>query len=329
VEAHSNFQYARRLKISDTSTTLGLAALLLKRMNTSQAVDYYLDVQEKDPENKIAKNALDIIRKNSSTEALGEWLTPERLSKLYPPIPAPSISKTVIINGILVFCAVCVLTLGFLVKFNVIPNPFPKPQTRPTKENFLLSSQERSESPQTGGAYRFILTRNEAVELYEKALSLFNEYLDEGAKINLNRILESNAADGIKNKAKQLKMFIMEEVPRFDSKSFERGYNPAYSEVTKDPSLLALYSDVYVIWRGMATNVEVTDEGTRFDFLVGYDTRRTLEGIVPVFFDVPVSVNPERPIEQLLGKIVVSPSFTNISLEGVAIHQSGRLETEN
>jgi hypothetical protein len=75
----------------------------------------------------------------------------------------------------------------------------------------------------------------------------------------------------------------------------------------------------------MATNVDITDEYTRFDFLVGYDTRRTLEGIVPVVFDMPVAINPERPLE-VLGKIVVTSSYTDIMLEGVAIHQSGRLE---
>jgi hypothetical protein len=75
----------------------------------------------------------------------------------------------------------------------------------------------------------------------------------------------------------------------------------------------------------MATNVEVTDEGTTFDFLVGYDTRKTLEGIVHVIFSAPVAINTERPLE-VLGRITPDASYSDIRLEGVAIHQSGRLE---
>ncbi len=77
----------------------------------------------------------------------------------------------------------------------------------------------------------------------------------------------------------------------------------------------------------MATNLEVTDEAVRFDFLVGYDTRKTLEGIVPVVFTSPVSVNTERPLE-VLGKIILSDDKMKIMLEGEGIHQSGRLENK-
>ena len=75
----------------------------------------------------------------------------------------------------------------------------------------------------------------------------------------------------------------------------------------------------------MATNIEVTEEHTSFDFLVGYDTRRTLEGIIPVVFDEPVAINPERPLE-VLGRVRLAASYTEIQLKGVAVHQSGRLE---
>jgi hypothetical protein len=75
----------------------------------------------------------------------------------------------------------------------------------------------------------------------------------------------------------------------------------------------------------MATNVRVTEQGTSFDLLVGYDTRKTLEGIVPVIFSIPVAINTERPLE-VLGKITLGLSYSDIRLEGVAVHQSGKLE---
>jgi hypothetical protein len=148
-------------------------------------------------------------------------------------------------------------------------------------------------------------------------LSLFTSYRDEGAKIIVNKILVSNASESLKNKARLLLSYT--EVPGFEN--FKQIDNPSFSEVKAEP---VIYRDVYVIWKGMATNVEITDDFVRFDFLVGYDTRTSLEGIAPVVFYNPVSVNPERPLE-LLGKITFTPSM-DIRLEGVAIHQSGRLE---
>jgi hypothetical protein len=202
---------------------------------------------------------------------------------------------------------------------HVLPSPFKKHSTRPTAA-FVLTGQERSRPVETGGSYMYILTRDQALDLYDRALSLFTSYRDEAAKINVNRILESNASHALKEKARLLKSFM--ETPGFDN--FKHADNVLYTDVKKEP---VLYRDVNIIWKGMATNIELTDEHTKFDLLVGYDTRRTLEGIVTVIFERPFSVSSERPLE-VLGKIVVLPGNLDIQLEGVAIHQSGKLETE-
>jgi len=317
VEAHEYFHLARQIKMKDPSTLLGLAICCLREIKTARALDYYLDVQEADPKNKIAKRALTVIRNNSDPETLSEWITVQRLEKLYPPIPGPLISPRTAITAALILAAGFVLVFGILVGVKALPNPFKTRSERQT-QGFTLSSQERSEPVEIGGSYRYILTRDQAADLYDRALSLFTEYRDEEAKINLNRILESNASEGLKNKSHLLMSYM--EVPGFDT--FKRNFNPSFSDVKNEP---VIYRDVHIIWRGMATNVEVTDEYTRFDFLVGYDTRRTLEGIVQVTFDSPVSINSERPLE-VLGRIKLVSLNQDIVLEGVAIHQSGRLE---
>jgi len=310
VEALSCFKQARNIKMQDPYTLLGMAVLYLKRMDTVKAVDYYLDVQEMSPKNKIAKNALAVIRKHSDPEALSDWLTPERLAKLFPPVPFPGINIKFVISCVLILAAVLVLFFGISSKIRS------KQSGRPSAQ-FTLSEEERSAPVVTGGSYMYILTRDQATGFYDKALSLFTSYRDEAAKVYLNRILESNASEDIKNKARLLISYT--EVPGFNN--FNQSDNPSYSDVTKEP---ALYRDVYVIWKGMATNHEITDNTVRFDFLVGYDTRKTLEGIVPVVFTTPVSVNIERPLE-VLGKIKLSGENMNIMLEGEAIHQSGKL----
>jgi tetratricopeptide (TPR) repeat protein len=317
VEALTNFKQAQKIKMKDPSVMLALAVLFLKRMNTVQAVDYYLDVQEMEPGNKIAKRALSVIRNNSSPEALSDWLSTSKFETLFPPIPGPFLDSRNIKIGALGLTGIILLLFIILTGLRVLPNPFKERQTRPTAD-FILSGDERRAPVETGGSYMYILTRDQATGLYDRALSLFTAYRDEAAKINLNRLLESNASDSLKNKSRLLITYM--ETPGFDS--FKRSDNPSYADVKNEP---AIYRNVHIIWRGMATNVEVTDDFTRFDLLVGYDTRRTLEGIVPVYFYGPVAINTERPLE-VLGKIVLLPSYTDIQLEGVAIHQSGRLE---
>ena len=320
VEALTYFRHARQIKMKDPNVMLGLAVLYLKRMDTVQAVDYYLDVKEIEPQNKTAKKALAVIRKYSAAEDaskdLSDWLTPGRLAKLYPKIPAAALTSKAIINALLIFIAALGLSYILLVQFRVMPSPF---KTRPARHSaeFVLSGQERSAPVEVGGSYSYILTRDQALDLYDKALALFTSYRDEAAKINLNRILESNASESLKNKSRLLLTYM--EVPGFDN--FNRSDNVTYENVRSEP---VIYRDVYVIWRGMATNAEVTEEHTRFDFLIGYDTRRTLEGIVSVIFNMPVALNTERTLD-VLGKIVLQEGGS-FRLEGVAIYQSGRLE---
>lgn len=317
LEAITYFRLARQIKMKDKSTMLALAALHLKRLDTVQAVDYYLDVQEIDPNNRIAKKGLAVIRKYSDTEALSDWLTPERLAKLFPPIPAPVFTSRNIIKASLIFCAAAVVSLGVLMAVRVIPPPFQR-ELRPTDE-FILTREVRDAPMEIGGVYSFILSLNEAINTYNRALSLFASHRDEHAKVNLNRILESNASEALKNSARRL--FNQMETPGFHT--FRRSDNFSLADVRNEP---VLYRNVYVIWSGTATNITVTDEYTSFSFLVGFDPRdrrSIFQGEVPVFFNIPIAVNSERPLE-VLGRINLGPNL-EIRLEGVSIHQSGRL----
>ena len=313
------FRLASKEKIRDPLVLLGLAALYLRRGETDRAVDFYLEVQDIDRKNKTAKKALNVIRKHAGAESFSAWLESGRLSSLFPPIPSPGFSASTLVIPALILTAVLLIGYGALVRFRLLPNPFNPRGNRSGVAEFALNREERSAPVEVGGSYRYILTRDQALDSYDKALAFFTEYRDEAAKINLNRILESNASEGLKNRARILLTFT--ETPGFDN--FRRSDNASYSDIITDP---ALYRDVHVIWRGMATNVEINGNTTTFDFLVGYDTRKTLEGIVPVVFDRVLSLNSERPLE-VLGRVSpLSSQGEAIRLEGVAIHQSGRLE---
>jgi hypothetical protein len=77
----------------------------------------------------------------------------------------------------------------------------------------------------------------------------------------------------------------------------------------------------------MATNLNILQNQTSFDFLVGYDTYRTMEGIVQVDYDFAIPVNPERPVE-ILGRIipVSGERQADIRIQGIALNQAGLLD---
>lgn len=309
--AFTYFKRARDIKMRDPLVLLGLAVLYLRRGDTARAIDFYLEVQELDPNNAEARRALAFIKKHGDPENLETWIESGRLTKLYPPLPKvpPTLGDVLFpVLGVLV-----IITLGLGI-FYKLKNPgAPK---RSGYDLAYLEREDRAEPVQLGGSYRYVLTRQQVLDTYDEALKLFIDRRDEAAKVRLNRLLESNASESIKNKARIL--FSYTEVPGFDT--LEDRYS--YSDVYKEPWL---YRDCYVIWRGTATNINMLERGTVFQLLVGYDTKSILEGIVAVEFDVSIPVDAGPPLE-VLGKVIPassSESQSGIILEGVAIHQSG------
>jgi tetratricopeptide (TPR) repeat protein len=306
---------AYKLKMRDTNTLLGLAALYLNHGDTDKAVDLYLEVQSIDSSNKIAKKALKIIRKFPGQEKISAWIDSGRLSSLFPAFPKVNIARKSLALGILAGAVVVCIAIGIahmagLTSFGSSPREIPT--------GITLTAEEREAPVQIGGVYRYVLTRNQVLDLYNEALRLFAEYRDDAAMVRLNRILESNASEPIKNRARILISYT--EIPGFDTLRDRF----SYSEVLRDPFL---FRDTHVIWRGMATNLNIQQNHTSFDFLVGYDTFRIMEGIVHVDYDFAIPINPERPVE-ILGRIipVSTERGVDIRIQGVALNQAGLLE---
>jgi tetratricopeptide (TPR) repeat protein len=315
--AHTYFKRARDIKIRDPLAMTGLAALFLRRGELDRAVDFYLEIQELDPNNRIVKRALKMIKKNAGSGKISAWIDSGKFSRLYPPVPKLALTSSRLFLPLCVLAGVAVI-LAMLFRFNVI-RPF---RSKPEREGFAGTALEREERDapfQIDGSYRYVLTRDEVLDAYAEARKLFADYRDEDAKVALNRILESNASEGIKNKARLL--FSYTKSPGFDTFSERDSFK--YAEIMKDPPL---YRDCYVIWQGMAANLEILQNATAFTFLVGYDTRTTLEGQVPVAFDSAIPVNPEFPLKVLARVIpVANPGGMDIRLEGVAVQQAGLL----
>ena len=314
------FRRAHETNKRDVLAILGLAVYYLRRGETDRAVDYYIEVLEMDPKNRIARRAMNIIRKYAGTDALSAWLREAgKLATLYPPIPFAGLYAKEVVTILAALVTAGAVFYSILVFVRYFPNPFNPRGPREGVSEFSLTREERMAPVQIGGSYRYVLTRVQSLELYERAVSMFTAYRDDAARVSLNKILESNAADGLKNRARIIISYL--ETPGFNN--FNKNDNVAFAEVKKDPML---YNGVHVVWRGMATNITHSPTGTSFDFLVGYDDRRTLEGIIPVVFNYVISLNPDRPVE-ILSRVIPVDSDEGISLEGVNYHQS--LSQEN
>jgi tetratricopeptide (TPR) repeat protein len=294
---------AKNIKLRDPQTLLALAVLFLRRGETDRALDLYLDVQDLEPDNGTAKRALGIIRRHGGTESLQAWLDKGKLPSLYPSLPGTGISVNLLPLAALLIAA----ALGTGIFWGIKSVPVFQ---RGGLELSVLEEEEKENPVETGGSYRYILTREQLLSCYSDARKYFNRFRDEAAKRELNRILESNASAAVKNKARLLKGYT--EAPGFDTlKDF---YN--YGEVSADP---LLYRDCFVLWRGSAANIKTGAEKTQFDFLVGYDTRRIMEGVVEVELDFPAEINTTEPLE-VLGSII--PLGDRFIIRGTGIHQS-------
>jgi tetratricopeptide (TPR) repeat protein len=293
--AFTYFNRAKNIKYRETGPLLGLALFFLKRGDTEKAVDIYLDVQDIDEKNRIAKRALAIIRRSGGGEELAVRIESGKARSLYPPIPGGrQLWKRLLFSFAVFLCAV----LAAAAVFRFVKNA-PRLHQRPGLEPTALTAEEIAAPMETAGEYQDVLTRDKAIALYDEARKAFTSYHDEKAKYYLNRLLESNASAAIKNKARLLKNYTA--VPGFETIRDRF----SYAEVAASP---LLYRDCYVIWKGMAANPALNGEGTRFDLLVGYaplHSRHEMEGKVAVEVGFPhQEINPAHPLE-VLGKIVI------------------------
>lgn len=318
--AHTYFRRCRELKMQDPNTLLGLAVLHVRRGETDRAVELYLEVLDLEagrtqPSKKaigLAKRGLAVIRKHGEKEALSAWFESGSLKKLFPPLPPVPRSLLSGIQITLGVISVFALTIALGIYTKVLPNPFSRlsKQMRPGLESLILNESELKAPVKTTGSFRYVLTQDQVLKSYELAKRRFTEFRDEAAKVEINRILESNASDSIKTKANLLLSYTV--ISGFNTlKDFY-----SYIEVQKDPYL---YRNVVVRWKGMAANIQQSDRSVSFDLLVGYDLKTVLQGIVPVVLPFAATINQDAPIE-VLGSVVIQGEG-QLALRGIAIHQ--------
>ncbi len=305
--AGSYFQRARQIKMRDPDLLAAQAALYLRRGNTQQAVDYYLEILEYAPKHAIAKKALRFLRLKADEDTISDLVSTGKITRFYPRLRF-GLPKAVPV------AVVSVLILSLIAWQLVVPSiagPDAK-NRRADLSAFELSNEERQHLVVNGGSARYILTSKEIESAWARSRAYFQSWRDNAAQVEVNRLLNSNASAPVKQKARLLMSWFT--APGFDT--FKDNYE--YAAVTADPSL---YLDCWVRWKGMATNLSITQTGTNFDFLVGYDTRNRLEGIIPATFEDGFALDTDTPLEAL-GRLYLEEG--HLALRVTAIHQTGK-----
>lgn len=296
---------AEQLAPSNPEAMLALAALSVRKGESEKAIEYYLRVLEDRPGDRRARACLAILRRDGGPEGLARLLETGRIEKLYPGRRA--LPRFVIPAAI-------VLAAGLALYFAVPPalslfQSLSRPRVaRPEVAAVTLSKAEMSSPVQSSGSFRYALTEKQALDAFEQAKDYFQAYRDNAALVQINRLLGSNANPAIKEKAKSLRAF----VGKPDFRTVRDA--PGYAEASADPQL---YEGCSVVWKGMAANVRTEVGQVAFDFLVGYQDKKRLEGLVGARaggFEIPV----DRPLEILA---TLRYAQGQLSMDCAAIHE--------
>ncbi len=301
--AETYFKKARQIKMNDVNLILAQACLFLRKGSVDRALEYCLDALELEPKNKYAIKFLSLIRRKGDKETMIQWTHDGRIKVFYPPLGLhPSI-----IPGILI--VLVMIAAGIFVFVNSSSILGLNGNRADLRDLFLTydDKSELLEKDLSSSVYTYILTKSQVEESYAKAQKEFQKFNDNGAQVEINRILNSNASVLVKQKARTLMTYLAE--PTFDSLSTSY----SYTDVSMDP---VLYSDCWVLWSGRVSNSTVTDTVTRCSLLVGYEDMKNIEGIIPLELPSSILIDPEKPVT-VLAKIVYSGGKLHLTAKSV------------
>lgn len=277
---------------------LAYGAVLLRIGKRQEGLRLLLDLIQNpqtadSAEAKKAKKMLNLLRYKGQNDDYIEVLTRAPKS-WYLPRPFPFLTLMWASLGALVLISAGV-ALFFGVK--AVQNRPPKPSRSNMAVVQLLPDQVLSDYSKPD--FQYTLSDREIAAAFQRAKKHLLHFEDNACRVEINRLLHSNASLDVKQKC----AVFARELTRPEMKDFKGSFS--YEEVAKDP---LLYDHCYVKWQGRVSNVEVVhDNQIQFDFLVGYQDRKIIDGIVPASLDHAYLFD-ETFAYELLARIVPASS---------------------
>lgn len=307
--ASSYYRRALQLASDDCEAILGFAAVEMRRLDVRAAIDLYLRALTHTEGKRKARAALNFLKEHGDQSSLVKQVDKGAHRRFYPRVARKpwEISKKSKLIMVVTGLALALAALGGLYgrgAWDRIKKGFETRNQgrRPLPAGLSLPTEE------VEGPIVFNLSSKDAQATYNRAKEHFESYRDNACRVELNRILYSNAAEGQKAKAR-IMMDALEDA------GFENLRDiPQYRQVMGQPWL---YEKCQVLWRGRVANLREGQDGASLDFLVGYDKKEELEGIISVSFNKDIDLDGGFAYE-ILARVRNLGGQT--ILEGIAYH---------
>ena len=291
--ANSYIRRSLQINPANTDTLLPLAVIHLKRNNSKESIRLWLEVLDKQPENRYAKRGLNLLKKSGVPESVSDNFIKKNIKKLIPGTFSVVFNRILrfIITFIIISAAAAGIYFGALKTldyFNHKNNLIPEVSLN---RNAALTAPE--------GKYEIELTEKEIIKTFDRAREHFVENRDNNAQIEINRLMYSNASENVKDKAALLQSYL----DKPDFRYFKNTIN--FREVSEKPFL---FNNCYIKWKGKITNMTVNENDLDFDFLVGYEDGKLLDGIIRVNVDFPILLEEDFSYE-IIGQLNTSGNF--------------------
>jgi len=308
--ANVYFQRARQYRQTDTTLLLAQAVLFLRHGDMDRAAQYYLDVLDLEPKNKIAKRGLNFIREKGTYEEIYRLIDSGGLKKFYPSL---GINPSIIFGVFSSICTVITIILVYTILSHRFPHEirFSNSGNGLEAQDFYLSTDDLkniSVTDNVDGEFSYVLTDKEIESIYKKLYRHATEPVngdDNLHRINLahaeaNKILNSNASTVIKVKAQEI-IYAIENDKEHEPTFGTVLDNFSCEEVLKNP---LMYDGCWVIWTGMLANARIENGVYKCKFLVWDDKMERHFGSFDLYFpNVPsVPISGDRII-QVLAKV--------------------------
>ncbi|WP_151073760.1 tetratricopeptide repeat protein [Borreliella turdi] len=298
--AQTYLKKAYTLNPGESNIKQAIAILLVSQGKEEKAIQIWLKMIEENQEVDRSELSLEIIRKNPIKGSVF-FKNSNLYEKLFPIIkamPDKNLTKLVIIMTIGTIVFILMLAIYFIFyeqKITIYTNRKAEINKNLNNiaayiDNIKINNKEKIKNEE--GQFILILTNNEIKNSFEKIKIYLKTGKDNFARVEINKILNSNASESIKLKAKNLASFIS----RPDFISFNEHIN--LKDIKKDPFI---YSNVYVKWEGVVNNIEKKDNIIQFDFYVGYN-KNVLSGIIPAKTTFDIDIDFKDSVE-ILGQI--------------------------
>ncbi len=298
--AQTYLKKAYTLNPSESNIKQAIAILLVSQGKEEKAIQIWLKMIEENQEVDRSELSLEIIRKNpvEGSVFLKNNNLYEKLFPIIKAIPDKNLTRLIITIAIGGIVSIPILAIYFIFYEQKITTSINrKAEIKKNLNNIAayiddikINNKEKIKNEE--GQFILILTSDEIKNSFEKIKIYLKTGKDNFARVEINKILNSNASESIKLKAKNLASFIS----RPDFISFNEYLN--LQDIKKDPSI---YANVYVKWEGVVNNVEKKDNIIQFDFYVGYN-KNVLSGIIPTktIFDIDIDFKDNV---EILGQI--------------------------